>query len=211
MDGRIRVPVTRLHHLAEGRFPTGGQSSAVSWVRAPSGEVLLYKRYLPSALFDDSLDRLERLVAWRQALPPEEQAILDERVAWVRHVVVDGSRPTGVLVAPATDPFWRLDKDNRAVPRDMAGLTLPPDGAERRARDFCSIPQAIARLGHLLRTLSFLHGKGIAHGNLRLQNTLVTRLGSARATYLIDCDAAILHGVPALRPAEAETMRPDDI
>lgn len=206
----IRVQRASLQVLSGGNFADGGQSADVNWVRIGSVEVLLYKRYLSEVVREDSMGRLTAMVEWRRSLSASDRAFLDERVAWVRHVVMDDGRVTGVLVPPAPDPFWRLDK-GRPIPRDMACLTLAAHRAKKRSRDYTSIPQTVARLGHLLRTLSFLHSKNVTVGDLRLQNTLVSTVPQAPATYLIDCDAMLLRGVSALQAAEALTMRPDDI
>ncbi|WP_156094063.1 hypothetical protein [Lentzea aerocolonigenes] len=175
-----------------------------------SDEVLLYKRYLPDTTQGASAESLTTMAEWRRSLGLADRTFLDARTSWVRHVVMQDGEVTGVLVPPAPDPFWRMHK-NAPFPRDMAGLTLTAHDAKERGRDYASVPQTIARLGHLLRTLSFLHLNNVVVGDLRLQNTLTSGISQAPATYLIDCDAMVLNGVSALHVAEAQTMRPDDV
>ncbi|GHH57955.1 hypothetical protein [Lentzea cavernae] len=210
MTDPIQVQRTSLRTLSDGNFALGGQSSGLSWVHRSPGEVLLYKRYLPDTAQGASAEGLTAMAEWRRSLGFADRAFLDARTSWVRHVVMQGREVTGVLVPPAPDPFWRMHKD-APFPRDMAGLTLTAHDAKERGRDYSSIPQTIARLGHLLRTLSFLHINNVVVGDLRLQNTLASGISQTPATYLIDCDAMVLNGVSALRAAEAQTMRPDDV
>ncbi|ANZ34758.1 hypothetical protein BBK82_00355 [Lentzea guizhouensis] len=210
MNDPIQVRHASLRTLSGGNFTAGGQSTDVTWVRAASGEVLLYKRYVPDTARRASADQLTKMAEWRRSLGLADRAFLDERTAWIRNVVVDGRQARGVLLPPAPDAFWRLD-NGASVPRDLTGLTLNAQRAKHRARDYVSVPQTIARLGHLLSTLSFLHRNEVVVGDHRMQNTLVSGVLLPPAAYLIDCDAMLLRGVNALPLAEAQTMRPDHL
>lgn len=128
----------------------------------------------------------------------------------MHHVVIADGVLSGVLLPSAPNEYWMRDTKNQVVPRSAVGLAVGATLADERDRDFFSIPQTVARLGHLLETLNFLHSRNVIVGDLRFANVLVSPPQRRPSTYLVDCDSVLLHGCWTLGPGEAELMRPDD-
>jgi len=202
------VSENALQFLPVAELEGGGQSKELSFVRSPAGEHLLYKKYLQDALTAESERRLCALARWRRMLPVDDRVELDSRTAWVRQVVRSRDTVTGVLIQPAGSAFWMKDLGGNPVPLASYELVTQPDEAMERDSDYFDIPQTLARLGHLLETLSFLHARGVAVGDLTLANVLVSKLAAGPETFLVDCDAVLLDGNWTLERAEADLMRP---
>ncbi|MEV6360544.1 hypothetical protein [Nocardia asteroides] len=189
----------------------GGQSSAIAWKLLPDASVALYKRYDHSSLMADSRERLSDWARWRRELSVADRAYLDGRAAWVRHVVLDAdSNVAGVIVPAAPDAFW-MSKLGTTVPRDMGELLAQRDRARRHDKEFFNVPHTMARLGHFLETLAFLHQRGVVVGDLHRGNILISGFDTTPATYLLDCDATLIDGERALKHAEREGSRADHL
>ncbi|KZE32678.1 bifunctional protein-serine/threonine kinase/phosphatase [Crenobacter luteus] len=93
---------------------------------------------------------------------------------------------------------WRPHAPRRArylLMTQHAGATL----AERRARrEAWSVPQALGLTGKLLKSLAWLHGEGVAHGDIKPDNLHLADDGALR---LLDFGAARVAGL--VEPARA--------
>ncbi|PNE13245.1 hypothetical protein B1H26_41370 [Amycolatopsis sp. BJA-103] len=105
----------------------------------------------------------------------------------------------GVLVPPAPEQFWFTNRKGVTKPREISELGHNQADAHHLVRDYFSVPHVIARLGEMLRTLAWLHRKDIVLGDLHRANVLVGGLANVPAAYVIDCDAVVFKGEPALR------------
>ncbi|WP_131817264.1 hypothetical protein [Nocardia salmonicida] len=189
----------------------GGQSSTIAWKLLPDSSVVLYKRYDQTSLLTDSRQRLGEWVRWRRGLSSRDREYLDARAAWVRHVVLDAdSNVAGVVVPAAPDEFW-VNKRGTVSPRDMGEMLAQRERARRHDKEYFNVPHTMARLGHFLETLAFLHQRGVIVGDLHRGNVLISRFDTTPATYLLDCDATLFDGKRALKPAEREGSRGDHI
>jgi hypothetical protein len=204
------VDERQLRVLAGADLAAAGQTTAIS-LCALGGTVYVYKRYIPSITAARPGDRLSRLVHWRLDLQPADRQQLDERTAWVRHVVRRDGETVGVLVPPAPNQFWRVTAERKPKPRQF-DLLVRPDGERSRSRgwEFLSVPQTVARLGHLLETLIFLHQRNVVVGDLQGGNILVSNLTGVPSTFLIDCDSVLLGGEWTLPASELQVLRRND-
>jgi len=185
----------------DGHLTDGGQGS-LRWTYGPWGsDPRLYKSYKSGVVHSGTRRLLEKAVRFPSELDEETKALVLERTAWPQYLVLgkDGW-PAGVIIPGAPASFWRTDRYGGQRPRELSELVATRDRADQLGKDFFSLPQILARLGHLLETLSFLHDAGFVLHDLRHQNVLTTGLDHPPAVYVVDCDSGAIDGENILSP-----------
>ncbi|MFI5685047.1 hypothetical protein [Streptomyces sp. NPDC051636] len=210
----VRVPWTSASEL--GDYPAhrlgGGGQGIVYGVPDPLGKFpgrsLVYKEYLPDVPYD--ADVLYDMVCFRQLLDPVGRAFLDDRLVWPTVLVYRGETPThprpsrnprttvtGFLMrrvgpehelrSPVLNGV-KLQATEYLLNEDSYGahIGLPVDDAQR-----------LELLLDLARTVDWLHGHGVAVGDLSPKNVLFTLRGQTRCL-LIDCDSMRYRGKDVL-------------
>ncbi len=180
----------------------GGQTEEVVIACTRAGETYLFKRYSDEAIEGLKPDVLDRLICWREGLSENDRRILDEKAAWIRHLVThrDGS-VIGVLVPLAGRDFWFRDKTENSNPRDGSCLL-----AERVDSSFENFPRATRYvvLSKLLESITWFHRRGIAVGDLHPSNFLVS---DSLSILLIDTDSFWIGGESAFPLTENDRYK----
>lgn len=175
-------PVEHAELTVIGQVGTPGAMGAVFKVdgRPPC----LYKKYATPALH---AARLDRLVAWRNQLSPQERDFLDAYCAWPLVTVTDAGRTVGFLMRSAPTEFWvdmlgeehtlELQHLIHAAASEKLGIPLPSPG------------QRLALVRDLAEILAFFDNHNIIYGDVSEKNVLWTVHKFPRI-FLIDCDNA---------------------
>jgi hypothetical protein len=157
------------------------------------------------------------MIRWRRELPAADRAMLDDRCAWPIAAVGTPARVEGILVNLADGSmFERRTARSGAVtetPRHLDELTRGPDRARRISQHYeikkayYEPPYKLAVLGELLDTVTWLHGRGYAVGDLQLRNAVFTTDPRPKA-FLLDCDSCVpLNGEGAMPPVDPEQWK----
>ncbi|MEV0129412.1 hypothetical protein AB0H83_13275 [Dactylosporangium sp. NPDC050688] len=165
---------------------SGGNSSLHSC--RLRGRPLLFKEYSPEHLKRVNATALGLLVGWRESLPADDRARLDQATAWPRHRVTDEhGRLHGVLMPAAPARFIGRLSWNRPAPRTIGGLTRRSELGIVRA----GATPAVKRMaiGRAAEAVLWLHRREVIVNDLQMENILSAADGSA--VYLVDCDAMI--------------------
>jgi hypothetical protein len=144
----------------------------------------LFKKYVTPAMHTA---RLDRLVAWRNELSPQERDFLDAYCAWPLVTVTNEGRTVGFLMRSAPAAFWvdmlgeehtlELQHLIHAAASEKLGIPLP------------SPEQRLALVGQLAEILAFFDDRNIVYGDVSEKNVLWTIQRFPRI-FLIDCDNA---------------------
>jgi hypothetical protein len=190
-----------------------GGAADVHRCKTADGKRMVFKRYNEEAIEKLDGETLRNVVAWPANLPEDARKHLMAMSAWPQAVVANGDSVLGVLMAEAPARFFRT-RDGRSVPRHFSLVAVRKEPAERRGYPYYDFPHKIARLGHLLSELQFLHSHDIVIGDLQ-NNNILTTSPEADATgmvtaenYLLDCDSFLVNGHSALPPMDPFNARP---
>jgi hypothetical protein len=203
----------RLDELEVGAMLGEGGAAEVYRCRTADGTPMVLKRYQDDTLKDLDADALRHLIAWPDQLDDDDREQLFALCAWPRATVTDGGAVIGLLMAEAQTRFFFRRKD-KLVPCHFTYIAVTKGRAEERNWPYYDFPHKIARFGHLLAALQFLHSHKIVVGDLQHYNILTTSPkpdSTGRViteVFLLDCDSFIVDGRPALPPMDPQNMRP---
>jgi hypothetical protein len=179
----------------------------------PDGAAMVIKRYNEDARANLDVEALRRLIQWPATLGPADRQRLMSICAWPQAVVVEDGSVIGVVMPVAPAKFF-LHRKGKLEPCHFTRIAVRQDDAQKRGYPYFDFPHKIARLGHLLSELEFLHSKGIVIGDLQPNNILTTapqpdNTGNlSTENYLVDCDSFIVEGRPAFPPMDPMSTRP---
>jgi hypothetical protein len=169
---------------------------------APNDERMVFKRYSQEA--QDKLDvaALRELAALPATLGAEDRERLLTACAWPLAVVSESGSVVGVVMREAPPEFFH-ERDAIRTPRHFTRVSVPEPIATKRGYEYFDFPHKIARLGHLLTDMQFLHSQGIVLGDLQPNNILTTGIASTNGAistdnHILDCDSFLIHGRAAL-------------
>jgi hypothetical protein len=203
----------RLADLDVGAPLGEGGAAEIHRCKTPDGRPMVFKRYLDVALEHLDADTLRHVIAWPAQLPEDDRDRLLRLCAWPQATVTDGGAVIGLLMDEAPTKFFFRRGDN-LMPRHLTFVAVTKERAERRNWPYYDFPHKIARFGHLLEALQFLHSYKIVVGDLQPNNILTTSPeldSTGRVTteiFLLDCDSFIVDGRAALPPMDPQNMRP---
>jgi hypothetical protein len=149
------------------------------------GMPLLYKRYHADHLAGLNLAALRGMVEWRERLPADRRARLDEIAAWPRHMAIGPSGLSGVLMAEAAAPFL-YRRDGRSGARTFSELiTFRSAGSVHAGASLAAKKRAVAQA---VQSLLWLHELGVTMVDVQPDNLLSTHDG--HRVFFVDCDVA---------------------
>lgn len=157
----------------------------------------LYKKYVTPALH---AARLDRLVAWRNGLAPQERGFLDAYCAWPLVTVTDAGLISGFLMRSAPADFW-FDMLGETHTLELQHL-IHAAASERLGIPLPSPVQRLALVRKLAEILAFFDHHDIVYGDVSEKNVLWTAQGLPRI-FLIDCDNARPVGLTGANPGVA--------
>jgi hypothetical protein len=209
------VPFYRLDSLRiEPRMLGEGGAADIYVCRTTDGDSMVFKRYNVEAREDLDVAALRHLIEWPARLSDEDRRRLMRICAWPQGVVVDDGVAIGILMAPAPQQFFFQDhRSHQLKPCHLELLGVREELAKKRQWPYFDFPHKIARLGHLLEDLQFLHSHGIVVGDLQIKNILTTNpepdtFGiTTTEILLLDCDSFIVDGQAALPPMDPPNMQ----
>lgn len=193
-----------------------GEGGAANLYRCTTadGDAMVFKRYNPEARQDLDVPGLRHLIEWGTRLPDRDRQRLMRICAWPRGAVVDMGAVIGILMAPASPQFFFTDRSGKPKPCHLELLGVRQELARKRQWPYFDFPHKIARLGHLLEELQFLHSHRVVVGDLQIKNILTTSPDpdtsgiTTTEVLLLDCDSFIVDGHAALPPMDPANMRP---
>jgi hypothetical protein len=196
-----RVEESSLNVL--GPLGSGGQATVyrveLAGPASPlAGRALAYKAYPPAALAQLQVAALEALIRLPGQVADAEPGWLAARASWPLAAVTRAGAVCGLLmeVAPAEFNSGRTTADGATVVQGLEFLLNPPEYLARLGLPVTE-RQRLQLLAHFAATVSWLHAQQAAIGDLSPKNVLVSLTPTVR-TYLIDCDAALVHGASVL-------------
>ncbi|WP_249999059.1 hypothetical protein [Actinoplanes sp. M2I2] len=136
-----------------------------------AGRPYLFKRYHDELRDAVRPQPLRKMLDWRRERSADERAWLHNGAAWVRHLVWEGDRLTGLLVPQAPPDF-------------IAGRQ--PRTLDTLAHDRPT-PVKLNAFGHLIAAVAWFHRRGVVINDLHAYNVLVRATGAG--VYLVDCDS----------------------
>ena len=194
--------------------PIGEGGAAVLYrCITPGGAAMVFKRYNEDALAQLDVEALRRLIEWPTTLRPEDRQRLLSICAWPQGLVVKGGSVIGLVIPEAPAKFF-LQRKGKLEPCHFTRIAVRNEEAQKRGYPYFDFPHKIARLGHLLSDLEFLHSKNIVIGDLQPNNILTTApqpddTGTiSTENYLVDCDSFIVDGRAAFPPMDPVSTRP---
>jgi hypothetical protein len=194
----------RLDELIYDPHKPLGEGGAAEIFRCTTfdGQRRILKQYNDDTIEHVDFDALRRLIAWAAALTEEDQSRLTQLCAWPQAVVISDGTPVGVLMKEAPSRFF-LKRNGASEPCHFSRIAVQKSRAEKGGYEYFDFPEKIARLGHLLTGLQFLHSHGIVIGDLQWNNILTTGTGPYDGdhladVYFVDCDSFIVGGQAAL-------------
>ena len=131
--------------------------------------------------------RLERLIAWRRALPPAQRDFLDASCSWPLVAVADGDQTIGFLMRRAPEEFW-ANMQGQPHTLELQHL-IHAGGAQRLGIRLPTSRQRLELLRNFAVILQFFDTHQIVYGDVGEKNILWTLDGAPRV-FLIDCDNA---------------------
>lgn len=194
------------------RLGEGGAAEVHRCKTADGGRMVL-KRYTEEGLKGLDAAALRDLIDWPARIGVEARDKLMAMSAWPQAVVVNGPDVIGVLMDEAPTRFFRT-RDGELRPRHFSIVAVRKEQAEKRGYPYYDFPQKIARLGHLLAELQFLHSNGIVVGDLQTNNILTTSPEPdstgvvTTENFMLDCDSFIVNGRAAFPPMDPINTRP---
>jgi hypothetical protein len=190
-----------------------GGAAKIYRCETADGKPMVLKRYHEETLEDLDAEALRDLIDWPAQLPVNDRERLMKICAWPQAAVSDGGAVIGVLMDAAPTKFFFRRNDN-PEPCHFTYLAVTKEHAQQKNWPYYDFPHKIARLGHLLEALQFLHSYKVVVGDLQPNNVLTTSPepdATGRVTteiFLLDCDSVIVDGRPALPPMDPLNMRP---
>jgi hypothetical protein len=203
----------RLDELRIGAPLGEGGAAEIHRCETSDGKPMVLKHYTEEALDELDVDALRHLMDWPAQLPVNDRERLMRICAWPQAPVIDGGAVIGVLMGEAPTKFF-YRRNDKLVPSHFTYAAVTKERAERKNWPYYDFPHKIARFGHLLEELQFLHGYKIVVGDLQANNILTTSPepdATGQVTienFLLDCDSFIVDGRSALPPMDPQTMRP---
>jgi hypothetical protein len=203
----------QLDELRIGAELGEGGSATIHRCETVDGKPVVLKRYRVEVLKDLDADALRHLIGWRAQLPVDDRERLMQMCAWPLAAVIDGGAVIGVLMSEAPTKFF-LRRNGGLVPCHLTFVAVEKERAEKRNYPYYDFPHKIARFGHLLAALQFLHSYKVVVGDLQPNNILTTSPqpdATGHVTtdiFLLDCDSCIVDGRSPLPPMDPPTMRP---
>jgi hypothetical protein len=190
-----------------------GGAAEVHRCKTADGDRRVLKRYTGEGLKDLDVGALRDLIEWPAHIGVEARDKLMVMSAWPQALVVNGPDVIGVLMDEAPTKFFRT-RDGELLPRHFSMVAVRKEQAEKRGYPYYDFPHKIARLGHLLAELQFLHSTGIVVGDLQTNNILTTSPqpdSSGVVTtenFMLDCDSFIVNGRATFPPMDPINTRP---
>jgi hypothetical protein len=190
-----------------------GGAAEVHRCKTADGDRVVLKRYTEEGLKGLDAAALRDLIDWPARIGVEARDKLMAMSAWPRAVVVNGPDVIGVLMDEAPTKFFRT-RDGELRPRHFSIVAVRKEQAEKRGYPYYDFPQKIARLGHLLEELQFLHSNDIVVGDLQTNNILTTSPEPdstgvvTTENFMLDCDSFIVNGRAAFPPMDPINTRP---
>lgn len=206
----VRIAPDALGYQKGDKLGSGGQGDVYPVANVPSGLTgpLAYKQYQPGKLV--SPDVLEDMVGFCDRLPPRERRRLVRQLAWPLALTVRGDSVDGFLMPRVPGQYLR--------PPEQTGAPGKPQGIEflLNGKDYeqkvglqVSTVQRLELLSSLARLTQWLHGHGIAVGDLSPKNVLFT-LAGVPSVMLIDCDSMRFQGRDALDQVDTDDWEAPD-
>lgn len=206
--GRVRLD--RIKYNADAMLGEGG-AAEVFRCETPDKQPRILKLYREEALADVDFEALQHTIDWPAALAEEDRTRLLAMSAWPQALVVDGESAVGILMPEAPEIYF-LRRNGKSEPRHLIRIAVTKERAEKGGYEYFDFPQKIARLGHVLAALQFLHSIGIVVGDLQFNNLLTTGVHTAGGTrtdvYFLDCDSFIVDGRAGLTNMDPISWRP---
>lgn len=171
-----------------------GGTATVSQVTY-AGRPYIFKRYHDSVRATARPDGLQSMIDWYRRRSAEERTRLNVGAAWVRHVVWDDGRLSGVLL-PQAPPDFIAGRH----PRTLDDL---PETDGVGGRDHVAVK--LNAFGHLIDAILWFHGRGVLINDLHAHNVLARAGGDG--VYLVDCDSMLgEHWAPVLEHHAPDNM-----
>jgi len=164
--------------------------------RMANGAQAVYKEYLPAVRPNIRFDVLEEMTAFHGALSDADGARLTSAAAWPVQLVTEAGQPCGFLM-PAISEEFRVEQvlpsgKHADVEAELQHLLNPEEVLVKRGTTV-TLADRYQVLRETAELLLWLHGEGIAVGDLSAKNILYSVTPYPR-TFLIDCDSMAFHG-----------------
>jgi hypothetical protein len=193
------MPLSSLH-LGE-QLGSGGEGAVYAVQNRPG---LAFKRFYRPVVNARSL---QALVEFPRSLAEDSRARLLRQSAWPLSSVTDGPAAVGFLMnlvpaqffgRTAAGPKLRELQYLLYSPKPLWGAITPPDAAGRVqiAREFVAL-------------MRILQASSVTLGDISMRNLLWSP-GSPPEIFILDCDSAVLPGVPPVMPKPVQTPDWDD-
>ncbi|MGV9713226.1 hypothetical protein ACWDTI_21460 [Gordonia sp. NPDC003424] len=180
----------------------------------PDGQHRVLKLYREEDLDDVDVDALRDNITWPSSLCDEDRTVLGTISAWPQALVLLDEAVVGIILPEAPGKYF-MHHNGVSKPRHLVRLAVTKEEADKKGYEYFDFPHKIARLGHVLAGLQFLHDIGIVVGDLQFNNLLTTGLspfdGEIRCeVYFLDCDSFIIDGRAGLANRDPLLWRPDE-
>lgn len=135
----------------------------------------------------DEVGRLRAQIEWRNGLPKADRQQLDARVCWPVRIIRRDGLDVGILLPRAPRAMFTHGGGGKAIRPFRLNNLVSEVQAAKTGLPFRPLPDRLALLGSMVRTILWLHDRRVIVGDVSGANVLAEVDGTA--VMLVDADS----------------------